>query len=88
MIRHAEYLTREISGVKKPSAKYECEECGRECDIMIDGHNAYGKHEYCDKCEYSEWTDEEIAMRDENCRCADCPRCFGDGCNYCLMLEF
>ena len=83
MIRHAENILRDITGVKKASAKYECEECGRECDIMIDGHNSYGKHEYCDKCEYAEWTDEELALREPD-RCPDCDV----GCKKCLMLEY
>ena len=84
MIRHAEYLTREITGVKKPSAKYECFGCDRLVDVMIDGHTGYADGtEYCDKCEYSEWTDEELALMEPD-RCPDCDV----GCKKCLMLEY
>ncbi len=84
MIKHAEYLTREITGVKKPSAKYECFGCDRLVDVMIDGHNGYADGtEYCDKCEYNEWSDDELALRETE----GCPHC-DVGCNKCLMLEY
>ncbi len=65
---------------------YECRDCKRDCDVMIDGcHEMMVGGDVCDKCMYGEWTQRELEEREDLFRIDECG-CRA-GCEWCLCVE-
>lgn len=68
---------------------YECKECQRICNDIIDRRHEMQIGGYlCNKCWYGEWTQEELKELEEITNKSEISNCgCSNGCYNCLDIE-